>query len=76
MLENVRLWVGEEGKVSGQRTVISEQESQTTKDMFARELSQLGDIYVNEAFGESHRDVASITGIPNYLPAYAGLWLV
>jgi phosphoglycerate kinase len=29
----------------------------------------------NEAFGESHREAASIVGIPKYLPSYAGLWL-
>jgi len=42
---------------------------------FARALSKLGDIYINDAFGASHRAHASITGIPKYLPSGAGLLL-
>lgn len=59
MLENVRLWGGEE----------------SNDPEFARELAGLGDIYVNEAFGESHRESASMVGISKYLPSYGGLWL-
>ena len=40
---------------------------------FARALARLADIYVNDAFGASHRTHASIVGVPNYLPAVAGL---
>src|SRR3989344_2476281 len=39
---------------------------------FARRLAALADIYVNEAFASSHRAHASITGIPRFLPHYAG----
>jgi len=39
---------------------------------FARYLASFGDIYVNDAFGSSHRAHASIVGIPKYLPSYAG----
>ncbi|WKZ25420.1 MAG: phosphoglycerate kinase [bacterium] len=42
-------------------------------ESFAKELSSLGDIYVNEAFSVSHRKHASIVGIPKFLPSYAGL---
>jgi len=42
---------------------------------YAKELSGLGEIYVNEAFSESHRNYASIVGIPKFLPSYAGLRL-
>lgn len=41
-------------------------------DAFARQLADLGDIYVNDAFAASHRSHASVTGIPKYLPAVAG----
>jgi phosphoglycerate kinase len=42
---------------------------------FAKKLSELGDIYVNEAFSASHRAHASIVGLPKYLPSYAGFQL-
>ncbi len=40
---------------------------------FAKELSELADIYVNDAFGTAHRNHASVSKIAKYLPAYAGL---
>jgi phosphoglycerate kinase len=41
----------------------------------AENLSQLGDVYVNDAFGAAHRAHASTAGVADYLPAYAGLLL-
>ncbi len=40
---------------------------------FAKEISKLADVYVNDAFGVSHRSQASIVGVPEYLPSAAGL---
>jgi 3-phosphoglycerate kinase len=40
---------------------------------FAKKLAALADVYVNDAFGVSHRDCASITEVPKYLPHYGGL---
>jgi 3-phosphoglycerate kinase len=42
---------------------------------FARNLAQMADIYVNEAFPVSHREAASIVLLPKLLPAYAGFQL-
>ncbi len=42
---------------------------------FARALASLGDIYVNDAFSNSHRAHASMVGIPALLPSYAGILL-
>jgi phosphoglycerate kinase len=42
---------------------------------FARKLSRLADIYVDDAFGSCHRAHASIVGVAQYLPAVAGLLL-
>ena len=39
---------------------------------FCRSLASLADIYVNDAFSTSHRDHASISGIADFLPSYAG----
>lgn len=48
---------------------------QAGSKMFALELSQLADIYVNDAFPVSHREDASIVLLPKLLPSYAGLQL-
>lgn len=40
---------------------------------FARELASRADIYVNEAFSVSHREHASIVGVPKLLPSYVGI---
>ncbi len=42
---------------------------------FAQNLSSLADFYVNEAFSVSHRQHASVVGIPKFLPSYAGFQL-
>ena len=40
---------------------------------FAKQLAQLGDLYVNDAFGSAHRAHASTEGVARHLPAVAGL---
>lgn len=42
---------------------------------FTSELASLGDAYVNDAFSCSHRAHASIVGLAEKLPSYAGLLL-
>lgn len=42
---------------------------------FARRLASLGDTFVNDAFGVSHRAHASVEGVTKYLPAAAGFLL-
>lgn len=39
---------------------------------FAQELAALGDVYVNDGFGVSHRAHASVEAVTHYLPAVAG----
>jgi phosphoglycerate kinase len=41
----------------------------------ARELADLADVYVNDAFGAAHRAHASTAGVAEYLPSAAGLLL-
>ena len=50
-------------------------EEEENDPAFARQLSQLADIFINDAFGVSHREHASIVGLPQYLPSGTGLLL-
>ncbi len=59
LLENLRFYQGEE-----------ENDLQ-----FAKNLANLADIYVNDAFAVSHRDNASIVGVAKFLPHFAGFQL-
>lgn len=61
LLENLRFVEGETSKDAAVR------------DAFAKELAALADIYVDDAFTNAHRDHASMTGVPKYLPGYLGL---
>jgi len=42
---------------------------------FSKELASLGEVYVNEAFANCHRQHASMVGVTQFLPAYAGFRL-
>ncbi|HTP55514.1 MAG TPA: phosphoglycerate kinase [Thermoplasmata archaeon] len=59
MLENLRFHPGEEANDAG----------------FAAQLAQLGELFVEEAFGTVHRAHASTVGVPKRLPSFAGLLL-
>lgn len=59
LLENIRFYPGE----------------QANDPVFAKQLSLLGDVYVNDAFSVSHRKAASIVDLPALLPSYGGLLL-
>jgi phosphoglycerate kinase len=57
LLENLRTWEGEK----------------KNDPVFAQRLAALADIYVNDAFPVSHREHASIVGVPKLITGYAGL---
>lgn len=58
LLENTRFLTGEE----------------KNDDALARQMAELGDFYVNDAFGSAHRAHASTEGVAHHLhPAVAGL---
>lgn len=60
LLENVRFYPGEKANDSG----------------FAEKLSEGADLFVNDAFGSSHRAHASVAGVTEYLqPAVSGFLL-
>src|SRR3989344_5984002 len=42
---------------------------------FAKKMASHSEVFVNDAFGVSHREDASVVGVANYLPSYGGLLL-
>jgi phosphoglycerate kinase len=48
-------------------------EEEANDPAFAKQLAELADIYVNDAFGAAHRAHASTEGVAHLLPAVAGL---
>jgi len=50
---------------------FNKEEELNTKS-FAKELSKIGDIYINEAFSCSHRAHTSVCEITKYIDSYAG----
>ena len=50
-------------------------EEEANDPSFAKELAGLADLYVDDAFGTSHRAHASTVGVAQYLPAVAGFLL-
>lgn len=50
-------------------------EEKNNDEKFAKKLADLADVYINDAFGASHRPHASIVSMPKFLPAAAGLLL-
>ena len=68
-----------EGLKSGQVLLLENlrfhSDEERGSDSFAQALARLGDIFVNDAFGTSHRTHASIVGVTHYLPSVAGLLL-
>lgn len=60
-------------KISFSKNIRSFPGEMENDKIFAKELTVDFDLYVNEAFSVSHRNHASIVGIPKFLPAYMGL---
>lgn len=44
-------------------------------EALSRELARLGDVFVNDAFGTSHRAHCSVTGVATFLPSASGFLL-
>lgn len=65
----------EPGKVLMLENLRFHKEETANDEKFGKQLSYLGEIYVNEAFGVNHRAHASVARTPDFLPAYTGLLL-
>ncbi|MES2953332.1 MAG: phosphoglycerate kinase [Patescibacteria group bacterium] len=64
-----------QSKISMLENLRKDPREKANDPAFAAELARMADIYVNEAFAVSHREHASIVGIPKLLPPYAGYTL-
>lgn len=62
----------EAGKAVLLENVRFHKEEEKNDPAFAKELASLAEIYVNDAFGTSHRAHASTAGVADYLPAVCG----
>ncbi len=63
------------GKIIFLENIRFYKEEKQNDKKFSSLLASLADIYVNDAFGVSHRAHASTVGVTEYLPSVAGLLL-
>jgi phosphoglycerate kinase len=61
MLENLRFHIAEEGK--GIRREKKVKSTLNDLDVFRNHLTQMGDLYINDAFGTAHRAHSSMVGV-------------
>lgn len=61
-----------DGEILMLENVRFHKEEEKNDPAFAKELSTLAEIFVNDAFGTAHRAHASTAGLADYLPAVCG----
>ena len=61
-----------DGEIMLIENVRFHKEEEKNDPEFAKKLASLAEIYVNDAFGTSHRAHASTAGVADYLPAVCG----
>lgn len=61
-----------EGEVVLLENVRFHKEEEKNDPEFSKELASLAEVYVNDAFGTSHRAHSSTAGVADYLPAVSG----
>ncbi len=61
-----------EGDVALLQNTRYRKEEEKNEEGFAKDLASLGELYVNDAFGTSHRAHASNVGVSTYLPSAVG----
>ena len=64
------------GKILLLENLRFHKEEELNEENFAKELSKVGDVYVNEAFSCSHRTHASVCEITKHINSFAGKQLI
>lgn len=63
----------EDGEVALLENTRYRNEEEKNDEAFSKELASLADVFVNDAFGTSHRAHASNVGVSSFLPSALGL---
>lgn len=63
----------EDGQVLMLENVRSDWREKANDVTLAEDLAALADMYVDDAFAAAHREHASVVGVPQFLPSYAGI---
>lgn len=73
---------GERAALIGEGTFLmaenlrQDEREEANDRQFAQLIADFGEVYVNDAFAEAHREHASLSALATMLPAYAGLTLM
>lgn len=62
----------QEGEVLILENLRQDPREEANDPEFAKELASLGEVFVQDTFDVCHRKHASVVGIPQFLPSYAG----
>ena len=62
----------QEGQIMLLENVRFHREETDNDEVFAKELANMAEIFVNDAFGTAHRAHASTEGVSHYLPSVSG----
>ena len=62
----------QEGQVMLLENVRFHREETDNDEVFAKELANMAEVFVNDAFGTAHRAHASTEGVSHYLPSVSG----
>lgn len=65
----------QDGEIILCENLRQDEREENNDEEFVEFLASLGEVYVNDAFAEAHREHASTYGLAKLLPAYAGLTL-
>lgn len=73
LLPIIKEFFGGDERITILDNLRATKEEEENNSEYAKRLASMADIYVNDAFADSHRDHASIVGVPKLIPGFLGL---